>query len=298
MKLKIIYISLFVGFFGLIWTACDKVEEPLTLISEQTTTEGVLDPVYVVDSVIVDYKQVLLEDFTGHKCVNCAGAAIGAHELAEEVDHKLIIYSVHAGYYAWPDETGLYTTDFTTQTGEDLYAEFGIAANPIGMVNRVEYDNNILISEGDWATLVYSELDKPNLVDLKITNIYYPTLQDTMQIKVTATFNEALAGEHKIVVYIVEDHIVSPQKNNEEPWPIPDWLDYEHRNMLRGAVNTTYGEAVSTEPIVAGEDYKFNFTYHLDPEWVTENCNIIVYILNDESREILQVAELGIKTEE
>ncbi len=298
MKIKIIHIGLIIGFFGLLWTACDKIEEPLTLIDKQSSFEGILDPVYAIDSIIVNTKHVLLEDFTGHKCVNCAGAAIGAHELAEELDHKLIIYSVHAGWYAWPDESGYYTTDFTTQTGEDLYADFGVSANPIGMVNRVEYDNNILVSEGDWAASVYNELDKPNVVDLKVTNIYYPNLQDTMQIKVTATFHQAAEGQHKLVIYIVEDHIVSPQKNNEEPWPIPDWLDYEHRNMLRGAVNTTYGQAISTDPIIAGEQYNFNITYHLNPEWVAENCNIIAYVFEEESMEIIQVAELGIKTEE
>ncbi len=297
MKPRIFYIIALLGIFGAFWTACDKADQPLVLIDKQSTTDDLLDSIFFVDSVKVNTKQVLLEEFTGHKCVNCAGASISAHELSEANDHKLIIYGVHAGYYSEPDLTGNYTTDFRCEPGDELFAYFSIAANPIGTVNRVEYSGSELISEGNWEAAVTEELAKPNLVDLKVMNIYYPNL-DTIQIKVTTTFHQALEGSYKLVVYVAEDHIISPQKNNEDAvGPTPDWLDYEHRNILRAGITPTYGASITSNDIVAEMPYEQNFTYLLNEEWVTANCNLIVYVIEEQSLEVLQVAELAIKTE-
>jgi len=56
--------------------------------------------------------------------------------------------------------------------------------------------------------------------------------------------------------------------------------------------------SISGNDIVPGTAYQENFTYLLNENWVTGNCNIIVYVINEESLEVLQVAELGIKIEE
>lgn len=297
MKYKIALAIVTIGFFGIFWTACEKADPPLNLIDKQSTTDDYLDTLYVIDSVSVNTKHVLLEDFTGHKCVNCPEAALEAHNLAEELNHQLIIYSVHAGYYADPDDEGDYTADFTCDAGNELNVDFQIIANPIGTVNRVEYGGSVLIGDGNWKASVLSELEKENLVNLKATNTYYPNL-NTMQINVATTFLNAMEGNYKLVVYIAEDHIIAPQKNNNESiGPSPDWLDYEHRNILRDAINSTYGDNITDTGGVEAITYYNKFTYEMNAEWVTENCNLIIYVIQDETGEILQVAELGIKTE-
>lgn len=297
MKYKIALAIVTIGFFGIFWTACDKADPPVNLIDKQSTTDDYLDTLYVIDSVSVNTKHVLLEDFTGHKCVNCPEAALEAHDLAEELNHQLIIYSVHAGYYADPDDEGDYTADFRCDAGNELNADFQIIANPIGTVNRVEYGGSVLIGAGNWEASVLSELGKEDLVNLKVTNTYYPNL-NTIQINVATTFLNAMEGNYKLVVYLAEDHIIAPQKNNNESiGPSPDWLDYEHRNILRDAINSTYGDNLTDTGEVEAITYYNKFTYDMNPEWVTENCNLIVYVIQDETGEILQVAELGIKTE-
>jgi hypothetical protein len=52
--------------------------------------------------------------------------------------------------------------------------------------------------------------------------------------------------------------------------------------------------------MVQGETYYNQFYYELDKPWVndTADFNIISYIFEEASDNILQVAELGIKTEE
>jgi len=277
--------------------SCDNIDQPLDIIDEQYTTDGYLDALYFIDSVIVNEKHVLLEDFTGHKCVNCPEAALAAHALAEDLDHKLIIYSVHAGYYAEPDETGNYTADFRCETGEVLYNYFQAFANPIGLIDRVEFNGSVLIGAGNWETVVMQEIEKENAVDLKLRNIYYPNL-NKIQIDVAAKFLFAPVGKYKLVVYIVEDGIVSPQKNNNPAiGPSPDWLDYVHRNILRGAVNSAFGGYISADGnVVQNQEYPNQFIFDLNSAWVTSSCNIIAYVFSEDTGEVLQVAELGIKT--
>jgi len=277
--------------------SCDKIDQPLDIIDEQYTTDGYLDTLYFIDSVSVNQKHVLLEDFTGHKCVNCPEAAIAAHDLAEDLNHKLIIYSIHAGFYAEPDETGNYTADFRCETGEALYNNFQAFANPIGLIDRVEFNGSVLIGAGNWETVVMQEIEKENAVDLKLRNIYYPNL-NKIQIDVAAKFLFEPEGKYKLVVYIVEDGIVSPQKNNNPAiGPSPDWLDYVHRNILRGAINSTFGGYISADGnVVQNQEYPNQFIFDLHSAWITSNCNIIAYVFSEDTGEVMQVAELGIKT--
>ncbi len=303
MKYKISILVLITGIFGMFWTSCDKIDEPVKLVSNITTSDGFLDTLYVIDSTLVTQKQVLLEDFTGQKCPNCAEAAIVAHEWSIEDDHRLIIYGVHSGYYAEPDGSGYYTADYRCETGDEIFNQYSIAGWPAATINRVEYNGNQILSftNGEWETVYQLELAKESVINMKITNIYYPNL-NVVSIIVSANFIQQLAGVFKLVIMVAEDGIVSPQKNNEPSvGPSPDWLDYVHHNILRDAVNSVNGDNISTDgTIVAGQEYSYSVDYSINENWLTDitELNVIAYIYHEESREILQAAELTIKTEE
>jgi hypothetical protein len=297
-KNSIILLIFVLSGFG--WMACDKIDKPLLVIDKQDIPVNLTDTVYFIDSVNVTEKQVLLEDFTGHLCVNCPEAALTAHELAATLDPKLIIYSVHAGYYATPDPNpaSLYTDDLTSVTGEELYNAFQVFVNPNALINRVKFGGAVQLNPDNWQSAVNFELAKPNIANLSLKNAFYPNL-NTLRIQVNAEFTEQLSGIFKLCVYIAEDSIVSPQKNNNpDVGPSPDWEDYVHRNLLRGAVNTTFGENISAAgTIEANKVYAKEYFYVIDPAWVTKHCNIIAFVYNEESKEILQAAECGLKTE-
>ena len=140
---RLTYLFVFSILFATVWMACDKIEEPFSLINESDFPENPDDTLFFVDSISVLHTQVLLEDFTGHLCVNCPEAAKLAHDLAEDLDHKLIIYAVHAGNFAEPVPETIFDTDFRTDVGESLNTDYSIFANPLAMINRVE--NNGLI---------------------------------------------------------------------------------------------------------------------------------------------------------
>jgi hypothetical protein len=192
----------------------------------------------------------------------------------------------------------LYTDDLTSVTGEELYADFQVFVNPNALINRVKHGGAVQVNPDNWQTAVNSELEKPITANISLINAYYPNL-NTVRIQVKSKFTTPLEGKFKLCVYIAEDSIVSPQKNNNPAvGPSPDWEDYIHRNVLRGSVNTTYGEYFSADgTIVANEIYAKEYFYAINPNWVTSRCNIVAFLLNEETKEIHQVAECGIKTE-
>ncbi len=282
------------------WVACDKIDEPLKVVNVQNIPENIDDTLFFADSVMVTQKQVLLEDFTGHYCVNCPTAAFAAHQWAEDFNHRLVIYAIHAGSQAEPDETGLFTADFRCPTGDELFNHFNQPFNPSGTVNRVEYNGNMILYyiTGDWEAAVNLEMAKDNVINMKVKNTYYPNNKAVL-INISSTILQSLEGKYKIVVYLVEDHIIAAQKNNNSDiGPEPNWEDYDHRNVLRNAVNGTFGNYISDDGALAeGETYSNEFYYTINDEWLTDttDLNIIAYIYNEESGEILQVAELEVK---
>ncbi len=299
MKFNNIQLILITVFSALIWTSCDKIDEPVKIINVQDIPDNLADTLFYTDSVYVDQKQVLLEEFTGHKCVNCAEQSIAAHELSEDNDHRLVIYSIHAGFYAQVDETGEYTTDHTSPAGIEIFQNFQEPFNPTATIDRVEYSGSQVIFPNQWETVFFDELAKENVARMQVKNSWYPNLSSVL-IEVSTTFTQQLDGKYKLVVMIAEDHVTAPQKNNNAAiGPTPDWLDYDHRNILRDAITPVFGSYLTADGTIAADEvYENTFFYAPDEAWVTQNCRIIAYVTHEETGEVVQVAELGIKTTE
>jgi hypothetical protein len=130
-----------------------------------------------------------------------------------------------------------------------------------------------------------------------ILKTHYDLDKNNLTVEVDVTFIQQLPGSYKLAVMLAEDHVLSWQKNNEPSiGPTPDWENYEQRNVLRGSISdNTFGISLTPDgTIVPDETYRKRFSYELESEWVAENCNVIAYVIHDDSGDILQVAELGV----
>lgn len=294
-----ILLALTIGSFG--WMSCEKIDEPIKVVDHKIYPENPDDTLFFKDSVSTTLRQVLLEEFTGHRCVNCPEASLMVHGLAETLHHRLIIYNVHAGNFAVPVPGTVFNTDFRSTVGNKLNSEFAIWAYPSAMINRKPYQSSYTILKDNWETLVNAELEKPNVANLKLISTWFPKLR-TLTITTETEFLAEPAGQIKLAVYLVEDNIISPQLNNK-PFIGGDTLvNYAHRNVLRDAINGTYGEYLSESTgLATGEIYTKRYNYFVDPDWDIEHCNIIAYLGKYDATynliEIVQVAELAVKTE-
>ena len=266
--------------------SCDIIDEPYI--------EGGGSGPTPQDTMI---RKVLLEDFTGFKCVNCPSASHESHTLKDFYGDQLIIIGVHAGYYAEPDASGNYTEDLTTTTGDALNSFFSILSYPSGMVNRREFSGNKILSYGNWGSSIAEVLQDDIIANIEIIRSWEQSTQ-TVSLDVCSEFFVADANTYKLCVYLAEDSIITWQKNNDlSMGTTPDIQSYVQMHVLRDAVNSTWGDEIVTGGATLGlkdtSNYSYNFTTH--PEFDVNNCTLIAFIYDSATYEIIQVEAKHVK---
>jgi hypothetical protein len=264
--------------------SCDKISPPFT----EDTDENV-----DTNAVI---RKVLLEDYTGHRCVNCPTAAVTAMDLKALYGEKIVVMAVHAGSWAIPF-AGTFSYDFRSAAGTEYDATFGISTvgNPNGMVNRKMVASSIIIAPTAWGSTIAGIIDLPPDAEIEINNTYN-SASKLLNTEIKSEFLNSMTGLYKLCVLILEDSIVKPQANNNSnlgPDPI---TNYMHRHVLRGAINSTWGDSLAIDPTVTGAFITKNYTnYALNPAWDENHCIIIAFIFNAVTNEIVQVEEKKMK---
>lgn len=261
-----------------IFFSCDKIEPPFTEEILQDT---------VSDIVI---RKILLEDYTGHTCPNCPEAAALAHEMYNNFSNRLIIMTVHAGYFAAPISAP-YNTDLRCSAGNELDNFFGISniGNPNGMINRDLFNNSRIINPSNWLSAynIQNQINEP-LIKIDIQNNYISTTR-LLQTTIKTKFITENTGIFKLAVYVLEDSIVSAQKNNNTQYgSVPIIYDYIHRNVLRADINGTFGENIAEGNINSGFFCEKNYSKNINANWNENQCYVLAYVYDETSFKILQ----------
>jgi hypothetical protein len=261
----------------LFFSSCDKISTPYALAKHGNITDTVID----WEDTVSPVKRVLLEDYTGHKCPNCPAAATIAHSQEAFYHGKLIVLAVHAGYYAIPG-TGEFAVDFRSVAGEQWNTDFKVAAYPSGMINRKEFNGHQVVGTSEWVSDIAGIINDAPLLNMMILNAYDSTTR-TVNSVVYSQFRQSLAGTYKITVCVTEDDIISAQDSASSTIH-----NYVFKDVLRGSVNGTYGEILTTavDPSIT---YLGRFAIPINANWVAKNCWILAFVSDPESKEIIQV---------
>ncbi len=268
---------------------CDKIDAPYlrnTTPDDTTTT--------------VVKRKVLIEDFTGHKCPNCPEAAVIAHDMAEAHPNQIVIIAVHSsGGFSAPDPPGgEYTYDFRTAVGDELNAFFHINdfGYPNGLISRVKSpEGKYAIGKNFWEATADTLLDDEPLASLKMTTTWNEANR-TSSIGVETKFLTETSQEYFLAVYLTEDSIIQPQKNNNPAvGPTPKIEDYIHMHVLRAAYNGTWGTQISSGNIPAGTVKNNTFQLILDPDFVAKNTHAVAILYRTDTMEVMQVEEIAVK---
>jgi hypothetical protein len=92
------------------------------------------------------------------------------------------------------------------------------------------------------------------------------------------------ASDVKICLYLAENGIISPQT-------MPDKSinnDYVHNHVFRGSFTGTYGKSID----LSSGSNTFNENMVLPQDAVKENCEVIAFIYDGDTYEILQVKSI------
>ncbi len=257
----------------LLLSACDKVEGPYIKKSSE------ISDTYDFPKRANYVKRVLIEEFTGHRCVNCPMGHAEVKSIMAANNHKVVAVAVHAGFFAGT-QSSVFTTDFTTEVGEKLYAKFGTPSVPSGVVNR----NGGVKSRDEWAAAVTNGLNQAQEVDLQIHKV---VKDDEITIYVQAESLTDGDKNVKIGIYITESKIIAPQKDGSATIS-----DYEHNHVLRKGVTEYEGTTFwDNETIAKGTLKQKAFKVDVKSDWNVNNIHIVAFAVNN-SGEIIQAEEL------
>jgi len=290
-NIKSFIIVLITGIF--LFYSCDIIEAPyVESVGSGADTSECPVPDFPHDHNPV--KRILLEDYTGHTCVNCPKAAEIAHDLKVTYGDRLMVIAVHAGFFAQPAGNE-FSADYRTEAGNDWDNFFGISAvgNPNGMVDRIGYNTEHILSPGAWGGKVAQQLDLDPELDIQIVNLYdEPSRKLCTHIQ--TIFLEDMSRNLKLCVVLTENNVESPQKNNDpEVGPTPVIEDYKHMHMLRGAINSSWGMNLTTagEQVVADTEIIKSYKIILELEWDAENCDVVAFVYDGDTYEVVQAMQ-------
>ena len=249
-------------------------------------------------------RNVVIEDFTGHKCVFCPAAADLAHDLHMANPTRVFTAGIHAG----PDGIGDfqsvsppdYPTDFTNPQGVEIGQYFGendggFPGNPRGTVNRYK-NGTIFQSPAQWTSMTNEIISNNDLkVNLQAKLNYYEETKGAF-LHVEAEPQDAnVINDLSIMVYLLEDSVVGDQKMSDNSHN----SSYVHRDIHRGNLNNeSFGRPITSENLV-NDKYLINYSFivpnQLDGEHNPSNMHLLICAFNQTTWEIYQVIKQKIE---
>lgn len=275
---RLIYLFTFLAFA---FTACEEIPPVVT------GSMGQQGPTPPNDQ----QRQVLIEEFTGVRCINCPNGAIVIEELLTANSPRLIAISIHAGQFAPPYAENQF--DFRTQVGDNLInylsQPFGF---PSAVVSRKQFPNqfSLQLGQNEWAGYIAEELALPVKVKIDIQPEFNATSRNAT-IDVTLFVEENITEpDVRLSVIFTENNIVDAQLT---PDSSPDLdLDYKHKHVLRGMATPFDGEPI-TDALIVGAQIARSFDYSIPAEWNEDNVSIIALVsLAGANKDVIQAHEV------
>lgn len=225
------------------------------------------------------HRAVLIEDFTGQRCVNCPDAADTIASLQRQYgDSVVVAVAIHGGPLAFAGNAS--NIGLLTDEGNAYVDYWGIDAFPKGMVSRSAAAANC----DQWPRLVREAAAQPARVELTATAVYSAA---SRQITVTATALgiSAVPGA-KLQLWLTESGITAMQQ-------MPDGTlnrQYTHNHVFRTSVNGSWGEDL---PLAEGEERTVSRTVAVADDWNSDRLAVVAFVYD--ATGVCQVVETKIK---
>lgn len=219
-------------------------------------------------------RHVLLEDFTGQRCINCPKASDEIKALQEQYgEENVIAVGIHSG------PLGFHSTDkyvgLSTDTGDEYYSHWALDFQPVGLIDRgtpLEYTA--------WNARIREELAKSAPVDI---DLVLDVKNDQLTIWAEVKGIEG-STTGKLQLWLTEDNVTAFQL-------MPDGsrnMEYVHQHVFRTAVNGTWGEPVTVKE---GETFTTqHYSLTAQNGWNVGNLSVVAFVYNDQG--VLQAKKL------
>lgn len=269
----------------LLWGACHEIAPIIT-----PNITPITMPDDGGDTLVENQqRQVLIEEFTGVRCVNCPAGSQAIETLLDIHGERLVAVSIHAGFFSVPYDAA---TEFRTPEGNNLLSYLGAPLGfPTAVVNRKKFptEENLQIGQGKWAGYIAEELALPPIVKIGLTRTYDAATR-SLELTSKLFVQETITGEDlRLSVMLLESGPVGRQLT-----PQGEQADYVHKHVLRTMLSPYDGLPIN-EPFTSGAEITRTFNYSIPAGWVAEKCRLVVFVSrNGETKEVLQAHEIAV----
>lgn len=312
--------------------SCDKVENiypvlPSTELDYDLYPDG--DSAHYANNAWPSFsantnsdRNILIEDFTGHRCVFCPPAAAEAKNIADNNPGRAFVAGIHAGPEPFDQEDaanwdGVAPGDFQTivpptwihnfanKDGLQIGSYFGpsgfnavsqFTGNPRGTISRiVDGTGQHTIHPSNWSAMATSVLTANDLkVNIQAASNFYSSTRGLFLHTEIEVLDPSLTNDLYTVVYLIEDTIVKPQK-----FPSLDSLDYEHHDIMRGTLDgRPFGQKLDDSKLGTNGKYYVNYSVALPLGpfnsqdghlYDYSNMHVLIYVRDAVTEEIYHV---------
>lgn len=254
------------------------------------------------------FRNVIIEDFTGHQCVNCPYSTNLMEQLIATNPTRIFGVAIHSG------PAGLGGFQVTSDEYQDvLYSDAGLeigtyfgsipgamfTGNPAFNVNRIKLDNQFTSNAGAIMTNKTNSVLASNLkINLQAKVNYFPSTRGVFLHTEVDKFDASVTSELGLVVYVIEDSLVAPQLVPQNAtWDTDGTIDgrneeYIHRDIMRGTIDgRTFGRTLSAADLGSNGKYFLSYSYKLPEQYDPENMKLYIYVYDKTTMEIYQVIE-------
>ena len=275
---KILYMALATAFIGL--ASCDDDFDGDNRYMTNPNPPQVDTTGYV--------KRVLVEDFTGQRCVNCPDAAQMLSGLKEETyGDRMILVAMHAGGLSLG-------TPLHNDVAQIYMTALGMGANnPAISIDRVYNDDGVY---SNWPNAIASRAAASTPCEVKP----FVSMGSDRSVSVLAqvSFSSAVSDSIGVQHWLVEDSIVGFQITHEG-----SNMEYVHNHVFRDCLyDDIWGMPMPTTDggdYLAGQSYMSPATagYIIPDDWDIDNLSIVSFVFRystDESNPIAEVLQANI----
>ena len=219
----------------------------------------------------VERDMVILEIATGTWCYYCPGSSMGADDLIAN-GHNVAVIEYHQ-YLGFESYANIYS--------DARFNYYEMLGCPTAV-----FDGIILLAAGDPSYSLYED--------------YLPRYN--VRSAVPSSFNIDLSGEEIGLDYAVSVtankvaptsstnivlHLVLTESQIAEEWQGQTELNFVERLMIPDQYGTVLDFST-------GDTQTVNLDFTLDPEWASSNCELVAFIQDNDSKEILQGTKVNL----
>ncbi len=245
-------------------------------------------------------RNVLIEKYTGHKCVPCTYAATEIKAIHESNPTRIFYASIHAGpggmtgFQEYNTQASSFYTNHTNAMalayGVYFQNGFGFTGNPGMIFNKSLFggaQSGMIIpnNPNEMNSRVQTILNDNSLkYNIQAVFNYFPQTQGGY-LHVEVEKIQAENPDVDIMVYVIQDSLRDWQK---KPAGVDD-PDYLHLKKHLGNIdNQLWGQRLNfSSSNKVNKDYSFGLPVGIEPE----NIHFLIFISDAETKEVYQVIQ-------